>query len=228
VIGDPILASPPKDEQTASSTTSTPTFPAVRAGDYLGMWGWGSGASATAFTNPAGWTQDAQAASTTNTLLPDVYAAHKSSVAGTESGTQSVTHSLVVTTMGMAAIPGAAQTPDVAPVLNDTGASQTAMTWSAMTVLTPGSMLVVVAGGNSSTVTVSSLTVNSVAGVVLLNRAVASARSGGVAYFRDLPVGSTGSIVLNWSATTRGIGYAYILRPTLAVTEQLTPTPRYF
>lgn len=228
-IGSPVVGL--KDDQIAVSGSSAPSWPnPIGAGDFVLEWGLTGAAVANVWTPPTGITEDAENSSTGNTLAPSVMAGHKTTpAAGTETGTLPVTHTSVITTVGLIAFPGVHTLSPIAvgPVLADPGTAATTLTWPSQTVVTPGSCLVVVASGNSTSVVINGLTVNGVAGSVLDNRTKTSARSGGVAWFPNLAAGATGSIVLSWSGSSqRSLGLLYILNPAPSGSPFQSPTAR--
>lgn len=210
-IGTPTIGT--IDAQAAASTTSLPGYPAsIAAGDQLVLFGVSGAASGTTFTNPAGWTQRAAFSSAGTTLAPNVYCATKTA-AGTETGTQSVTHGNVVTTMLIVRVPTVDQSSplDIAVVQLDDTTVQTTFTFPAQTVATDGALGLYIVSGNATT-----LTATPPAGwTELADRTVASSRSYEVAYKANLPVGTTGSISAapGWSATSKVVGVLLILRP---------------
>lgn len=220
-VGTPLYGT--ADQRTAASTTSTPSYPATKAGDQLVLWGVSGAASATTFTNPTGFVTDAQFSSAGSTLAPNVYVARKVAT-GSETGTLSVTHGNVVTTMGIVSISGVdpASPLDVAVVTLDDTTVQTTFTFPSQTVATDGALGLYVVSGNAVT-----LTATPPPGWTEgFDRSVASSRSVEVAHRGNLTTGATGSISAapGWSGSSKVVGVLLIFRPTLP--PELVMAPR--
>lgn len=219
-IGTPVLGT--VDAQTAASTSSSPTYPAgISAGDLLVLFGFSGSSSNSTFTTPAGFTQQAQLANTGSTAAPNVYLATRTA-SGSETGSLSVTHGNVVTTMGIVVIPGAdATTPlDIAVVTEDKTVGSTTISFPTQTVVTTGALALYVVSGVSTTITA---TPPSTQGgwTELYDHSVASTRSGEVAYVAGLASGATGAITAapGWSGSSKDVGILIFVRPAAGATN---------
>lgn len=213
-IGTPVLGT--VDARSTASGTSTPSFPAgISAGDLLVLFGVSGSTSAATFTDPTGFTQQAEISNTGNTAAPNVYLATKTAT-GSESGTLSCSHSSVVTTMGIILIPGADSTTplDIAVVTEDKTVASTTISFPSQTVATTGALGLYVVTGNSTTITATPASTQG-GWTELYDRSVASTRSCEVAYVAGLSAGATGAITAapGWSGSTKDVGVLIFARP---------------
>jgi hypothetical protein len=221
-IGTPTVGTPP-DEQTAASSSSAPPFPAVVIAKDL-LLGFGvSGASSTStftFTG-TGFSQDAQISNTGSTLAPNVMGSHKIAT-GSETGTLSWPHGSVVTSMCIVDVPGADPAnpfdPNVnsgAPTPLDVSTATSAITIPTVTVTTPGSLLLYVISGNSTTNSATPPT--GWTELVDRNTGLTGNRNWQVAYKANVAAGATGtaSAAPGWTGSQRATGLLYVIQPAL-------------
>jgi hypothetical protein len=220
-IGTPTVGT--TDEQTAASAASAPGYPnggAPIAKDLLVGVGVTGLSSTSTFSDPVGWTQDAQVSNTGSTLAPGVYGSHRIAV-GTESGTRSWTHGNVVTSMAIIGIPGADPANPFDPNVNggvplpiDISSATSAITIPSVTVTTPGSLLLYVISGNATTNTATPPT--GWTELVDRNTGLTGNRNWQVAYKANVAAGATGASSGGaWTGSQRATGLLYVIQPAL-------------
>jgi hypothetical protein len=215
-------------EETTATTSHPVPYPAtISAGDVMVLGIGTSSANSAAISTPSGWTLIRQSSSTGNTLLPSI-AAYVTVATGSETGNLTVTSGSIVIAAQILAFSGVDQTTpqDVTAGFVDQTALQTNMDIPAITIATSGAALIAMGSKNSGTATATPPT--SPGTFTETTDHTTGNRAFEMSYLLGVSSGSTGTVTITWSATSRGLGVLVALRPAATSFELLTPTPRYY